>query len=1787
MKKTLLLLLVMLAILISVEGIVAENEQGNNNNTSIEKELELYRNEINKVRNQDILEIIKGNKKRHKGKHEEERKVRVDNEKIVHEIQISEKVKDELDIRSDDILQIEEKQKVTAVPNISSVKIEINSNYYNYYDSATSLLNISSSILVKATDASCVKGYYTSDGVYFYDITTVYTPTYVNDLGDYYYIFSLKDYLFIYPTEYDYYSFYFKAYDICDDENYETHYYYLAQNGYYINYQIDFDKPTVNSFTINGNDINNVSEVSGNLSVNVNAYDYWAGIKKIRLSIGNYAGLVYNTAYVYSNPEANKDAIFNIDTMQIVNSNFKYPDGDYIFNAHVYDAVANNFSYFQTPVYIKIANPPSTPKNLVATDTQIGREIKMTWSSNNEYYEPDIWYYNLYCSKSTGIDPKNSSTYDRHVEAICVDDFGAGLQEYYIQGTDSYFYNYIIDGEKFYFVITATDNSFNESSPSNEVEVIPTLKSPNIYLINTEEGGEVQITINQEVSDVGNYYSGADRWKIYYGKSPLYNTNSIETIDTQITINALDNNSNYSFAAKAIADINGYESIYSSVKTITPTLGSPEITSLVDTMEGGEIYVTWVSKKNIDGLSIYISENPGIDISNSQTYDDKIVLDSSEDNKLLENLTNGRTYYIVVSNFKTNPTNGQYTETPSAGKSIIPTIAPPAISGIEDLRTGNSLKVVWNKRKNAAGYQLYFSETQDGLSDSSPIDVGLTTEYILSGLCTDINYYIGVKAYDDSGYESPDISIIQGIPTLLYLIDIAIKNTNAGDSLKLFWKLENQIENIVRFNIYRGVSEDHLMAATNEIAQVQYIEDQDTYAFEDINLINGQRYFYTLGIVTSTVNCGEYTSSKSDEIVSENPFPSPPLNFSATNYGDGNTVFLSWDKPDRTDISKFVIYEGNSTDLDKINYIMKYEILYMAPTEIFSKGLITNKEYFFRICSVDTEMQEGPLSEMVSIITADSSIPLVPSGFTAVEGDSYVDLRWNYTNEDDIAGYIIYGKEGPNPGNNTLNFWENNATLIDNTIEKNKIYYRAENLINGVEYCFALFSRDTSMNYSDGVCRTATPEIQIRPCPPLGLMANGNDGYIELEWMSNHVNDGVDHYNVYRSQEDPELSEFAGWGDPVNVNPVKVNSFTDNNVVNGKSYYYCVSAVDVDRPADNQESEYSLHYGVVPNLSASVIYSVLVPSDIDQYQDNSHINEIKTIDPYFIDPTVPDEDRYALIRFYTNRDVEFVILNIYKEDTSEIVYSKKIANPHDVFSDNEKNILTWNGRHLEGYFCSQGNYTVELFSKEKQSQVLRSLSRNPIEDTLETWIGKIKMLGPDELVLSSDRNGVMVSEREPTLISADFQKKIFGTHVDATADVEFRIISGDAYAKFIDDEVVYTSDGHAEIKLYGTASGVVSIKARSGKLEDTISLQVYKFDISVKDIYGGVVSEDEETNPGAFIHYNTDNDNKKRIGLDSYPDYKKKVLNVQGEDDLKQIEIIIDPIPNKGSINLKRSRGILYYWKHKEKGDTNKLLLDLATYGNEKNWDLSNENQRNDFDNVHESIWIEGFDDGIATNILEYKDVNGNIVCKDSILFTSTAAICGYQPNFIQSGQNYIFVGDLVKSEFPKIVHCEWSILDPRNNKYNCIAWSVNISDKWVWGPFEDNQPLEQEVGGVTHFNLDKFGTTTRNGFGNDKLDEDDFDALYEHYGYEETSDSAEADIILYKSDDAKEPVRNPEGFTHAARKRACDHHFGMMFESKLGNAWKIEHVQDHLNDKSNLEKSHYGQPYKYYKKSN
>lgn len=132
------------------------------------------------------------------------------------------------------------------------------------------------------------------------------------------------------------------------------------------------------------------------------------------------------------------------------------------------------------------------------------------------------------------------------------------------------------------------------------------------------------------------------------------------------------------------------------------------------------------------------------------------------------------------------------------------------------------------------------------------------------------------------------------------------------------------------------------------------------------------------------------------------------------------------------------------------------------------------------------------------------------------------------------------------------------------------------------------------------------------------------------------------------------------------------------------------------------------------------------------------------------------------------------------------------------------------------------------------------------------------------------------------------------------------------------------------------------------------------------------------------------------------------------------------------------------------------------------------------------------------------------------------------------------------RGKYPRLVDGDWCVTGPATGTYNCIAWTIGVTSRWVW----------DEVDAA--------------GDGDGTVSISDFDAFYRGHGLRpvENQTPTNAEVALFA---------DGSGPTHAARRTGHSCSAGVLFESKRGRNIRIMHPPHQL------EGGIYGDIVKYY----
>lgn len=172
--------------------------------------------------------------------------------------------------------------------------------------------------------------------------------------------------------------------------------------------------------------------------------------------------------------------------------------------------------------------------------------------------------------------------------------------------------------------------------------------------------------------------------------------------------------------------------------------------------------------------------------------------------------------------------------------------------------------------------------------------------------------------------------------------------------------------------------------------------------------------------------------------------------------------------------------------------------------------------------------------------------PAIPTNFSARAGDTEVTLSWRSNTEADLKGYQL--RWGLSSGG------LNQSSFID----KADTSYTLKNLKNGSPCYFALAAVDNAQNSSSQTAEiSATPQAKAdttAPATPSGLNAEAGDSKVQLSWNANTELD-LKSYTLYWGKRSTAFAHHK-------VIDKAAMSYTLNDLTNGETYYFALSAMD-------------------------------------------------------------------------------------------------------------------------------------------------------------------------------------------------------------------------------------------------------------------------------------------------------------------------------------------------------------------------------------------------------------------------------------------------------------------------------------------------------------------------------------------------------------------------------------------------------------------------------------------------
>ncbi len=669
------------------------------------------------------------------------------------------------------------------------------------------------------------------------------------------------------------------------------------------------------------------------------------------------------------------------------------------------------------------AAPPS-PGNITISPENGGATL--TWNSSDQ-----ATTYNLYYDTQPGVTPFGntpSGTVSPQVTKI------SGI-------TSPYSITGLANGITYYFVMTAVNNGV-ESVASSEFSVTPSGDIPS---------GLSAVAGDSEVVISWNGVTGATSYNLYWNT-----TGSVSGADQVIagvaspyTHKSLTNNTTYHYVVTSVTASG--ESSTSPEVSATPSGGIP--TGVTAAPGDSQITISWNPVAGASSYNLYCNTSGG-----ATTADTIIRTVTSPYTRT--GLTNGTTYYCVVTSVNATGESG-----PSAEVSATPSAGVP--SGVTAVTGDGSVTLSWDPVAGATSYNIYCNTT-GGVTTADTSIAGVTSPYTRTGLTNGTTYYCIVTSVSSVGESAPSAEV-SATPSKA---PTNVKATAGDSQVTLTW---DPVTGATSYNLYCNTTGGVTKADTS-ITGV-------TSPYTRTGLTNGTTYYC---IVTATNANGE--SAPSVE-VSATPFvsvgPGTPVNVTVTT-GD-TQVTIAWDAV--AGATSYNIYCNTTGNPDNTSP----KVIVTNPT--YTRTNLTNGTTYYCVVSAVDSTGESNLSNQVSVAPMGS-----PTGVAAMSGNNQAIISWNAV--PGATAYNIYYAIN-NPGGASA------GTKIVSVSSP----YNHTGLTNGTPYYYVVEPAN------NGGGSTVSAEVSTTPIgTPTGVSASASGTTVTVTWTNAP---GAASHNIYWKTTSP------------------------------------------------------------------------------------------------------------------------------------------------------------------------------------------------------------------------------------------------------------------------------------------------------------------------------------------------------------------------------------------------------------------------------------------------------------------------------------------------------------------------------------------------------------------------------------------------------------------------------------------------------------------------------------------
>ncbi len=611
--------------------------------------------------------------------------------------------------------------------------------------------------------------------------------------------------------------------------------------------------------------------------------------------------------------------------------------------------------------------------------------------------------------------------------------------------------------------------------------------------------------------------------------------------------------------------------------------------------QDSQVVISWNNVGGATSYNIYLASEADVSKTNYQSKTDGQKVTDASSPHTISGLTNGTTYYFVVTALNANGESAESDE-----KSATPTAStspPDAPSNVAATAKDGAVEITWDTNlgttAEATSYNLYLASEAGITKDNYQSKANgqkvesITSPHTQSGLTNGTTYYFIVTAVSAAGesIESTEVSATPKEAASPPNAPSNVKTTTKDGAVEISWDASAEATS---YNLYLaselGVKKDNYQSKDNG----QKVE-QVTSPHIQSGLINDTTYYFIVTAVNPKGESDESIEVSATPKAADNP-PNAPSNVQAT--AKDGAVEITWDANLNVaaEITAYNLYWASEAGITKDNYQSKANGQKITPvtSPYTQSGLTNGTTYYFIVTAVSSAGESAESNEVSATPKAAENPPSAPSNVQATAKDSSVEITWDANTQATSYNLYLSSEAGITKDN-----YQSKAN--GQKIEEVTSPYTQLGLTNDTTYYFIVTAVNPKGESDESIEVSATPKAAVTPPDaPSNVKATAKDGAVEISWDTNlNTTAEITAYNLYLASEAGITKD--NYQSKANGQKVEnINSpYTQSGLTNDTLYYFIITAVN-----SAGESVESAEVSATPRTKFNPTQDTILPSGI-------------------------------------------------------------------------------------------------------------------------------------------------------------------------------------------------------------------------------------------------------------------------------------------------------------------------------------------------------------------------------------------------------------------------------------------------------------------------------------------------------------------------------------------------------------------------------------------------------------